>query len=127
MYDFTEDEMKEVRWVDFSILKDKDNNCVLILIAEDEPHKNVLHNFITYTKVGIVSYTNEDKTISFGLIYKDKILKYDTDLEVDGYPPLQWLLNGEVEFITSGVWMVDNSLVDYYRQFVRLGSFSSQN
>lgn len=103
----SEDALKESKCYDYSIQQMQNEKNVLILMCEDENCSNKL-NQILHSNPFDLKVSLEDKTnnyiLTFEFIETDLVFQLKTGRNEQTYPPVTWLKEGKVKFITTGVW-----------------------
>ena len=100
-------------WQEISIQKDNSGNCFLILATTEEKSK-LMYEIISMSRLKIeINIDPVSKIYSLSLVFrynqsKEIVYSYDTGLTSEIYPPLIWLTNGTVNFITTGVQSENN-------------------
>lgn len=105
--DLPSDILNQFSWHEISIQKDISGNCFLILASTEEKSK-LIYNIISISTLRLeVHIESVTKIYSIGLVFRYNQIKdieyyYDTGLTSEIYPPLIWMTNGTVKFITTG-------------------------
>lgn len=122
MQKITESLLIELEWIDFSIIIDSDKNCLLILICKEENGKNGFYNLLTNYDFKLLTFIEDDKTYTISIEFDiaNRSLSYSTNLTSEQYPPLIWLNNGTVKYITTGLWLAEGTMSDYYKPLIPL-------
>lgn len=124
--DLPADILNQFSWHEISIQKDISGNCFLILASTEEKSQliyDIMSNSAFRLEVQIDPIT---KIYSFRLVFrynkiKDIEYSYDTKLTSEMYPPLVWLTNGTVKFITTGMQSdKDQNLFSYRKPLLNL-------
>ena len=108
-----QDILDEFTWNDISIQKDSNDNCFLIL-ATTEARSNLIYNIISHCSLRLnIHIDPSTKIYSLSLVFRYNQIQNieysrSTELTSEIYPPLIWLTNGTVKFITIGVQSEQN-------------------
>jgi len=123
----SEDALKEAKCYDYSIQQLENGKNVLILMCEDAEGSNklnqILHNNPFDLKVSIEEDTN-NYILTFKFIETDLVFQLKTGRNEKTYPPVTWLKEGKVKFITTGVWGNDSEkgrMCEIHSKLMRLG------
>ncbi|MES2418608.1 MAG: hypothetical protein V4541_10515 [Bacteroidota bacterium] len=107
----TESELMRLRFLEVSILQLMDKK-VLILLCNDQQKAIELHALIKSTRYSIKSMLTTSKTHKIALDFLDTgyFMGLDTKKTSKQYPPFDWLINGQVQYLTAGYRMENNTL-----------------
>jgi len=111
--DLPKEILNQFSWHEISIQKDSSGDCFLILATTDEKAK-LIYDIISICSLRLEVHIDQTtKIYSISLVFnynqnKDIEYSFDTGLTSEIYPPLIWLTNGTVNFITTGVQSENN-------------------
>lgn len=123
----SEGDLKEAKCYDYSIQQLQNGKNVLILMCEDSDGSNKLNNILHSNpfdlQVSIENGTN-NYTLLFDFIESDLVFQLKTGRNEQTYPPVTWLKEGKVKFITTGVWGKDSEkgrMCEIHSNLMRFG------
>ena len=101
-------------WHEISIQKNSQGEAFLILAAPTEEQADFMYRVMSLSRLKLeINISKETKTYIISLVFRyntEKEIEYqrDTELTSDDYPPLLWLNNGSVKYITTGTQLKEN-------------------
>jgi len=107
MVKITKSDLEKINWSDISIQKNTDGDNILILVTPNENDANRLYNLITansFNLLVLIDKTKNTYSINLEFLESDYAAGYNTERTADDYPPLKWLSNAQVNYITTGYW-----------------------
>ena len=111
--------LKEINWKDISIQKIINNEIVLILICESIEQANSLMNILNSNSFELETMIGKKSKCYFlNLKFSNCELKYNTNCTKENYPPIEWLGNALVKYISCGIWLKNGDA--WYRDDLKI-------
>jgi len=101
----TPEQLKNSRFNAFSIIEVEKGKKVLIFLCENKSMADNLYDLLSTNNYKLTIGVGLKKNYKFELDFLDKGFKfqYDTEQTTGSYPPLLWLANQSVGFVTTGI------------------------
>jgi hypothetical protein len=102
-------DLENLPWNDISIQKNANGDYILILVTPNENDASNLYDLIvtnSFDLLVLIDKTKNTYSINLEFLNSDYVIGYDTARTADSYPPLKWLSNAQVKYITTGYWGV---------------------
>lgn len=107
---------KDLCWDDLSIQPYKDQSHILVLICDDDEQRLGLYKILNTFQYKFVFTIEPDKTYEFHLDFVNNEFEksFRTGLTEAKYPPLKFLRQGLVKYITAGGWNLNRTACEHY-------------
>lgn len=107
----TEKEIVGILWRDISIQKMANDRFVLILICKQKDQAKRLLEALHNNPFSLEIFINKLRhyTLRIEFLNFEFYIKYDTERTKENYPPLVWLTNHLVKYITTGIWQSETA------------------
>lgn len=105
--EFIKSALEQIRWNGISIQTDPDGKNALILICETKNNADIFYNLLENIKYKITKRFYSDTGI-YGLLISFIGTEYaigcDTKKTLENYPPIKLLIDGLVDYMTTGTF-----------------------
>src|SRR5882757_2716703 len=101
-------DLDKLTWRDISIQKLTNNTSLLILIFESKNEGEVLLKMLhnnTFSLKAFIDKSTGNYILSLEFAESDYALHYDTERNETSYPPLKWIKEKTIKYITTGIWL----------------------
>lgn len=108
MAQITENDLKGILWEDISIQETAERQKILILICKDKEQGERLLDMLHKNAFSIkISIDKETKRYIIALLFSNSEygIGCDTGKTEKQYPPLKWIKQNLITYITTGIWM----------------------
>ena len=122
-------DLEKLTWRDISIQKLKSGVSIIILIFETKHEGELLLKMLhnnAFSLRAFIDMSTKNYILSLEFSDSEYGIRYDTERTEVTYPPLKWIKDNEVKYITTGIWLEPTQ--DGFRQswhrtdFKELGS-----